>query len=439
MKKENINVAVFPIGSIVKFKKETLKRSDGSSEYYKLIWLLCRQTAISRVTIAQKSDWDKLTDQEKAEIDPRGVIYDVYTELNLKTPIGVSNKTQPEATHYLFNALKEQDKPDFGIAFPAQGFAMVNIPNLLPQLRNPSQLCAALNMTVRYAGPVVDWINRSGIKWYWIATDPRYCEKKMKRRDLANIPVEILAQYNDTLNLTTMDEYKQGSPETEKKIPVVYTGVEKLNLVNERVIPPNNERDIRFAIVAMQSSYGKDCVKDYRYNILKEWVLKFDKNQEAVIYGKWAEFFTKDYPQFKGFIDYTEVDEKFMRTKYTLVIPIRPNWVTSKYAEMLRVGVVPFLHPDYDTQYNVVPKDHFIRVKSPKEFYDKMKYLDENPEKRIALIKNLQIKLLSGVRKGEFIINMINEHNKKNGIDVEIPFDFSEEVHRKVKKITTLF
>lgn len=68
-----------------------------------------------------------------------------------------------------------------------------------------------------------------------------------------------------------------------------------------------------------------------------------------------------------------------------------------------------------------------------------MKYLDENPEKRIALIKNLQIKLLSGVRKGEFIINMINEHNKKNGIDVEIPFDFSEEVHRNVKKITTLF
>ncbi len=439
MKTENINVAIFPIGSIVKFKKDSLKRSDGSSEYYKLIWLLCRQSAISRVTIVQKSDWDKLTDVEKAEFDPRGVIYDVYTELNLKTPTGVTNETPASATFYLWEALKGENKPDFGIGFPAQGFAMINIPNFLPQLRDPSKLCAALNMTVRYSGPVVDYINRSGIKWYWIATDPRYCETNMKRRDLANTPAEILAQYNDTLNLTTIDRYEEGSPETAKKIPVVYTGVEKLNLVNEKIIPPDNERDIRFAIVAMQSSYGKDNIKDYRYNILKNWVFKYDKEKEAVVYGKWAEIFTKDYPQFKGFIEHTEVDDMFSRTKYTLVIPIRPHWVTSKYAEMLRVGVVPFLHPDYDTQYNIVPKDHFIRAKTPEDFYEKMKFLDENPEKRINLIKNLQAKLLSGVRKGEFFINMINEHNKKNNIFVEIPFDFSEELNRKFKKTKTLF
>ena len=57
MKRDNLNIAIFPIGSIIKFKKESIKRSDGTSEYFKLIWLLCRQKHISRVTILQKSDW----------------------------------------------------------------------------------------------------------------------------------------------------------------------------------------------------------------------------------------------------------------------------------------------------------------------------------------------------------------------------------------------
>jgi hypothetical protein len=439
MKSQDINVAIFPIGSVIKLKKEFLKRSDGSSEYYKLIWLLCRQEAISQVTLVQKSDWDKLSDEEKAELDPRGVIFDVYSEYALKTPQNVTNTTQPEATHYLWETIKDLPKPDFGIAFPAQGFAMINIPNFLPQLRDPSKLCAALNMTVRYAGPIVDYINRSNIKWYWIATDPRYCESKIKRRDVANVPLEILAQYNDTVELTTIDEYRNDSPETAKKINVVYTGIEKLNLVNENIVSPENERSNKFSIVAMQSSYGKDNIKDYRFNVLKKWVFKYDENNEAKVYGKWADIFTKDNPQFKGFIDHTEVDKMFENTRYTLVIPIRPNWVTSKYAEMLRVGVVPFLHPDYDTQHNVVPEDHFIRLKSPEDFYKKMQYLDENPEKRIALVKSLQVKLLKGVRKGEFVIEMLNKHNQANGIEVFIPFGFDETVKRTVKKTVKLF
>lgn len=439
MKTENINVAIFPIGSVIKLKKEFLKRSDGSSEYYKLIWLLCRQSAISRITLVQKSDWDKLSDEEKIEIDPRGVIFDVYSELGLRTPMGVTNTTKPEATYYLWEALKDYPKPDFGIGFPAQGFAMINIPNFLPQLRDPSKLCAALNMTVRYAGPIVNYINRSEIDWYWIATDPRYCESKIKRRDVANIPLEILAQYNDSIELTTMDEYRTGATETSKKIKVVYTGIEKLNLVNETIVSPDTERPTKFSIVAMQSSYGKENIKDYRFNALKKWVFKYDENKEAAVYGKWADIFTKDNPQFKGFIAHNEVDEMFSKTRYTLVIPIRPHWVTSKYAEMLRVGVVPFLHPDYDTQYNIIEKDHFIRLKDPEDFYKKMQYLDENPEKRIALVKSLQLKLLKGVRKGEFVIEMLNKHNQANGLNIEIPFDFNETVHRVAKKTVKLF
>lgn len=439
MKTNNIHVAIFPIGSIIKFKKDKIKRSDGSSEYYKLIWSLVRQKNISKVTLIQKTDWTKLTEDEMIEFDPRGVIHDVYSTYGLNTPRGVTNQTQKEACYYLWDAVKDEDQPDFGIGFPAQGFAMVNIPNFMPSIRNPENLTAALNMTVRYSGPIVHYLNMSKIPWYMVATDPRYCEPKYKRRDLANGPKKILAQYNDTARITTIDRYEFRAPESEKIFDVVYTGVEKLNLVNEPIIPPdNNDRSNKFAVVAMQSSYGKNNIKDYRYDILRNWVFKYDKNEETKVYGKWAELFTDNFTQFKGFLPSHEIDQIFENTRYTLVIPIRPNWVTSKYAEMLRVGVVPFLHPDYDTQCNVIPKDHFIRVKSPEDFYKKMEYLDANPEKRIKLVKGLQLKLLRGVRKGEFLIDLINTNNQACGIDVQIPYDFDETVER-IKKTTTLF
>ena len=56
---------------------------------------------------------------------------------------------------------------------------------------------------------------------------------------------------------------------------------------------------------------------------------------------------------------------------------------------MLKMGVVPFLHPEYDTQFNAVSKDDFIRVKTPEEFYKKMQYLDENPEVDINQYKDI--------------------------------------------------
>ena len=88
MKTENLKVAVFPIGSSMKFSKEKLKRSDGTSEYYKLIWALCRNSSVNEVWLLQRSDWKKLTFEEKVEFDPRGVLRDIYTEFEVQVPPG---------------------------------------------------------------------------------------------------------------------------------------------------------------------------------------------------------------------------------------------------------------------------------------------------------------------------------------------------------------
>ena len=168
--------------------------------------------------------------------------------------------------------------------------------------------------------------------------------------------------------------------------------------ISEEIISPENERPNKFTIVAMQSVQGQ-ATKDKRYDEIKQWILDRDTNQEVEIYGKWKEHFTDGYPQLKGYVTPAEIDQKFKETRYTLVIPIGPNWLTSKYAEVLMMGVVPFLHPTYDIKENLVPKDHFIRVSTPEDFYAKMKFLDENPDERIKLINLLQEKLYNSDQK----------------------------------------
>ena len=441
MKTSGLRIAVFPIGSIVKFKKDTIKRSDGSIEYYKTIWALTHNANVDQVLILQKSDWDKLTDEEKADVDPRGVIYDVYSEHGLKTANPKNREDVNEWMKYtnVYEAVKDMPTPDFAITFLAQGFANVNIPLFLPKKKDPSGKNMVLSMTLRYSAPMIHYLNMTNVPYFVIATDPRYCPAKLKRRDVANRPLEFLSQFNEECSFTSICKYESLAEETTSTIPVSYTGIERIGLVGETAVSPDNDRPIKFAISAMQSSYGENATKDYRFDELKKWVLDQPGSEDYHIYGKWIEFFTKDYPQFKGMLPHTEIDETFIKTRYTLVIPIRPKWVTGKYVEMLRVGCVPFFHPQYDTQYSTIPKDHFLRVKDPADMYKKIEYLDANPEKRIALVKELQVKFLVGVRKGDFFADLINTSLIKHNLPFRIEANYSDELKREVKKTVKLF
>jgi len=442
MKTQNLKIAIFPIGSSLKFSKSKLKRSDGTSEYFKLFYGLARNASVSEVWILQRSDWKKLSYEEKCEIDPRGVIRDIYTEFEVKLPPGrrhdengiLSKPTEEEERSYedLWNKVKDIQQPDFGLGFATQGLTMVNIPGIIPSIKDPSRMTGALDMTRIYSSPVVHYLNMSKIPWYMIMTDPRYVKKKQKWRDLVNGPREGIAQYNDTIEFVHYDTYPNPSlgKEISDTLTLHYSGIEKLNLIGEPVIKSDEEKEIKFSIVAMQSSYGNE-EKDYRLEELKKWVLNHPDSKDWKIYGKWAERFTQGYPQFQGYMEPEQIDKIFKQTRYTLVIPIRPHWVTSKYAEMLRLGVIPFLHPEYDTQYSLVPKDHYIRVSTPNELYSKIEELETNPEKRHQLIKELQIKFLAGVRKGTFLANIINPFLERSGVSVRMTEEFTDELLRK--------
>ena len=127
MKTNNLTVAVFPIGSALKFRKENLKRSDGTSEYYKLIWALVRNQSISSVVILQRCDWKRLSSEEKIAFDPRGVLRIIHDEFDVQVPPGrrqgpdgvLIQHTDEERDRYkdMWDKIKDLEIPDFGVAF----------------------------------------------------------------------------------------------------------------------------------------------------------------------------------------------------------------------------------------------------------------------------------------------------------------------------------
>ena len=79
---------------------------------------------------------------------------------------------------------------------------------------------------------------------------------------------------------------------------------------------------------------------------------------------------------------------------------------------MAHYGIIPFLHPDYDTQNNLNIPD-FFRIKDSKDLYDKIELLEndhsEYCHKKNLLDNMLKIDYYDGTILNELATSAINE------------------------------
>ena len=431
MENQNLSIAFFAVGSAIKFNKKNLLRSDGTSEYYALIKLLLKNSNVKRILLLSKSDWGRISKEDKLKLDPQGKIFDPFTQLpqlsKRKKPENIDERRQYYIDFY--NILNENGiTADFGVGFTSQGWSTTALPGYLNTLKPPYTPVQCLDMTLYYASEIVYYLNMTNMKWWLLATDPRYVKPSMRYRDITNLPQKVLGQQDFDIDWFGVKELKRdASIENDdymiRNIVSRYSGIEKMNLIDGGIINPETlEKPHKFTIVSMQLS-APTSKEDLRFNILKEYVLDRDPSGSARIFGKWSDYFKGSYPQFKGYIATEDLDKTFAETRYTLVLPTAAGWVTSKYAEMLQLGVLPFLHPDYDCQYHIVPKDHPMRVKDADDFYKKMEYFDANPEKRIKFIKAMQQQLIGDAFSGKFMIDLINNNLTEVNLDVKLSTD----------------
>jgi hypothetical protein len=315
--------------------------------------------------------------------------------------IGRHDKYFPNHPKFVPFGKSKYPKADFAYVFASQGASCISTIDgyrWVPATKDkPYRRTKVLGMASSYAGPVTDYLNTTKIKWIYIATDPRYVDQ-IKPADLTNHPRLMIGaaecsvkKWTHAVKYLPYKDSKNLEYETYTDIPVKYHPVQKLNLFTPLDFKPSRVKVTRFALIA-----NKIMELDYREKQIKKFIPKCTE-----LYGN------LQVAGFENqFVPSTDLDLIFQRVKYTLVMPLYDHgvgkkWLTFKPYEMIRLGVIPFIHPDYDQDNrfaSTLDKDHeFLRVANREELETKMSYLDKNNDYRIHLLENLSKKIVGPI------------------------------------------
>ena len=285
----------------------------------------------------------------------------------------------------------------------------VNIPEYINKKDGTGQV-KSLDFFKYYAAPIIKAMNEleKKVPIVGLLVDNRYI-LACKDWGINNRPTYYLAQNT----FTKEEEYFCNPPlrDTAKITSTYeYSGIETVFLLDKKRYNTDELFEMKKTnSFMMLQNQGKGSGGMDRWDPVKEYIV--DQDIETDIYGKWDDEIKEKYPKwFKGETRIETMTDELLSTKYTFCVPIKEGMVTSKYAEMLHYGIIPFLHPSYDTDFNVFPEGHFIRCKSPEDLKKKIEFLNANPEHYKKLFYNLQEKYLKdSYYTGEHVDNKIWE------------------------------
>lgn len=386
-----MNIAFAKLGKSIKFKgSQTPHGGDGES--LAILVALANNNPNDTFYIAGKSDYAKLSPSEIEVMFPYNNVINVYDHIPFKT-MQTRKSYEDPYIQCLNNYFA--DKHIDAIVMLVGQVGGVSVPGKTWQVKDTSLIASCIDMTANYTSPLTVWLNENrlsdnkNIPIIEIINDPRYTLSQP--RDIVFTPEVSLSQYNYSYINKTIKNYEEQLPTIPNTVNVTYNGMEKAFLVG-RKFPDNlhNEREHRFTIVLNEG-------KPSRYNELKKWVLDNNVLDDTFVYGKWDEKYTENDLRFKGSLKLEDVQSVMSNTKYTFIIPIKEGWVTSKYIEMIYAGVIPFFHPDYDTQkhINLGIFDNLLRPKTPENLLENINELENTPGLRKMVISELQRMLIT--------------------------------------------
>lgn len=402
------NCAIGKIGKSILFDSKRWGATGGDNEAPIFYENLFHRNPDVNFYLVGVSDFSRLDRKERDRINRHGNVFDPWEGLTeFKTRYKKRHDVDQETIHIKFlEEWRENNDPgmDCGLFFIGPT-ATSNVRGKMYKMTDPKTLASPLFMQAKYAGPVIDYLNETRIPYSIIVNDPRYWPGTT--RDLMHRPVRVLSQYDEVVNHRSVKEY--GTTDIEHvEVPCEYSRVETIFLIGKKkgeqiVETPSSldaffddederqeatdEKNIDFMVVCNEG-------KPSRYPQLKKYIL--DNVENVEIYGKWDERTIGDDPRFKGPKKFNDLQEMLPRVKYTFCIPIKKGWVTAKFWEMAHYGIIPFLHPEYDEQNNLKCPE-FLRVTDSKDLFDKIRFLEENPDAYSELRRNID-----GMLKDEY-------------------------------------
>lgn len=382
-------VLVAKLGKSILFNENYWGAAGGANEAPILFETLFRNNPQNEYYLLGKSDFLRLKSER---VNQHGNVFDLWEDFDSKK----ADERRMADTEYILEKTTNMEF-DYAIIFGGPT-GIYNHPWKIRKQKDSSEIVKLSVMSKLYTAPVLAFLNERKIPYYLIINDPRNVING-KLRDLFHKPFKVLSQIDDQYTMRTWNSY-QDKTINKEIINLNYSRIETIFLNGEeykrREIPQKENN--KFCIVLNEGDPS-------RYDKLEEFVLDDFENVE--IYGKWKDSRTKEDSRFKGPKRFNELKPILDQTKYTFCIPIKEGWVTAKFWEKIQHGVIPFLHPDYDTQKHLECPD-FLRVNSSKEMKEKIERLENNKEFYNSIWKELIYMLKDEYYDGSFVSKLMD-------------------------------
>lgn len=396
-----MNIAIGKIGKSIKFGPEEKGKGKkamtaGSIDARIIFQTLIKFNPQHKFYLIGRSNFSRLKPEIRNKIDPHKNVIDVWAGFHHWFESQDDKDEVTESWRFMEHVIKTNDKFHIGL-FIAGGVLDYAVQGkTLKEGKHIKTLMAA----AKYAGPIHHFINETKLPYMVLSLDPRCYPKPTK--DILIPPKRILQLKNETMEVEHRVSYETDEMVIDK-VPAVYSGIETLYAVEEDepagldafFDEPEQKRNINMVLWLNEG-------KPSRYNDLKNFIL--DSVDDVEVYGVWNEKALKD-PRIQQ-VAMSELSWQFPRTKYTFCIPIAPGWATGKFWEMIKHGIIPFMHPEYDDQKNIgFPEE--LRVKDSNDLLEKINLYNSDEKLYNSLHKRLKDMITPEIKSGKYINDII--------------------------------
>ncbi len=365
--------------------------------------------------ICGPNNLNKLSEQEYCHLFPNKNLFSIYEK-------PIKDETWLSWTPITDRIKKENLHFDYALVF--NGMNGTTSFKCCGKIADRTTYAKTLDSYGKYQGVYHFVLNTVNCPFYLIAEDGRYI--LINTRDLSNWERISFTQTSDKTmtpkyaritKMAPLEELEYKLPE----IPVKYSHVEKIFLMGVSPkwrtcidIQRKLQKTKNPKIIVLSNGFRTEKLNNpdsnaSRYPELKKYVLDNFKGtslNNTVIYGKWSKELVEQHPDTFIQKSIVELKEEIFDAKYTFVFSTAPDFVTIKPWEMIIIGLIPFIHPEYDPK-RLLGLPEYLYVKDEKDFKEKLLELENDPNKYMQLYDECASYIKPEFLDGSLVVNTI--------------------------------
>lgn len=400
---ERKNVLIGKIGKAVKMKNIHIETGGGADLV--LYSTMARMCPEYNFYFIGPNELHKCNEEEYDKLFPNHNVFSAWTVESRK------NMDYQSIVNYFAD---NNVTPDFAIVFVGM-CSNVNIKGFLKKKDGTDY--SPLICFQNYTAPILYSLNKLGCPVYTLAEDARYITVNAK--DFYNRERIIFSQINGEFESIVHVQSETDLTMKKTKHTAKYAHLEKVFLMGlDEHWRDNIDIEAKFhtdvaPFIVLSNGCGTGKINapgtySSRLPVYKKYIIDNFKDTpyaNTKIYGLWDKEIYSEYPQIEDKL-MLDLGKEVSEAKYTLVYSQAPGFVTCKPWEMITIGLLPFIHPDYDC-YHLLDLPEYLYLKDEKDLLNKVNELEANPEKYKELMNQCFDLIKPEYLNGYMIINGI--------------------------------